>query len=311
MKVFITGATGYVGFNVASAFRRAGYEVWGLARSEEKARMLVQNEIHPVIGSMQKPESYSKTAEECSILVHTASAMNGDMVDLDQRTVETFLHASKAGVRPKTVIYTSGVWVHGNTGDRLVDETSLLSPARLVAWRPSHELMVLEAKGLKGIVIRPGVVYGRQGGRTSARFFEEAYWQGTFKVVGDGTNHWSMVHVDDLAQGYVRAADSGLVGEIFNLCDSSRHTVTEMVRAAARAADYAGMTQYIRLGEAVKEMGPYAECLALDQRVDNSKAMRLLSWTPRHESFVDGIENYFAAWKAWQERVKLVEKKAA
>src|SRR5512143_492764 len=75
MKVFITGATGYVGFNVASAFRRAGHEVWGLARSEEKARMLVQNEIHPVIGSMQKPESYAKKAAECSILVHTASEM--------------------------------------------------------------------------------------------------------------------------------------------------------------------------------------------------------------------------------------------
>jgi len=311
MKVFITGATGYVGFNVASAFRRAGHEVWGLARSEEKARMLVRNEIHPVIGNMQNPESYSKTAEKCSILVHTASAMNGDMIDLDQRTVEAFLHASKAGVQPKTVIYTSGVWVHGNTGDRLVDETSPLSSVRLVAWRPSHELMVLEAKGLNGIVIRPGVVYGRQGGRTSARFFEGAYLQHALKVVGDGTNRWSMVHVDDLARGYVRAAESGLVGEIFNLCDSSRHTVAEMVRAAARAAGYAGKIQYVPLEEAVKEMGPYAECLALDQRVDNSKAKRLLSWTPRHEGFVDGIETYFAAWMAWLERVKQAELKAA
>jgi nucleoside-diphosphate-sugar epimerase len=311
MKVFITGATGYVGFNVASAFRRAGHEVWGLARSEEKARMLDQNEIHPVIGSMQKPESYSKTAEECSILVHTASEMNGDMVDLDQRTVETFLHASKAGVRPKTVIYTSGVWVHGNTGDRFVDETSPLSPARLVAWRPGHELMVLEAKGLKGIVIRPGVVYGRQEGLTSALFFEGAYGKRALKVVGDGTNRWSMVHVDDLARGYVLAAESGLVGDIFNLCDSSRHTVTEMVRAAARAAGYAGKIQYIPLEDAVKEMGAYAECLALDQHVDSSKAMRLLSWSPRHQDFVDGIETYFAAWKAGQEQVKRAEEKAA
>jgi nucleoside-diphosphate-sugar epimerase len=311
MKVFITGATGYVGFNVASAFRRAGHEVWGLVRSEEKARKLIQHEIHPVIGSMQKPESYEKRAEECSVLVHTASEMNGDMVDLDQRTVETFLHASKAGVRPKTVIYTSGVWVHGTTGDRLVDETSPLSPARLVAWRPSHELMVLEAKGLKGIVIRPGVVYGRQGGLTSARFFEGAYRQRELKVVGDGTNRWSMVHVDDLARGYVLAAMSGLVGDIFNLCDSSRSTVTEMAGAAARAAGYLGKIQYIPLEDAKREMGAYAECLALDQHVDNSKALRLLSWTPLHQSFVDGIETYFASWKAWQEQLKRIEAKAA
>ena len=311
MKVFITGATGYVGFNVASAFRRAGHEVWGLARSEEKARMLVQNEIHPVIGSMQKPESYLKTAEECSVLVHAAAEMSDDMVDLDQRTVEAFLRASKAGARPKTVIYTSGVWVHGNTGDRLVDETSPLSPARLVAWRPAHELMVLEAKGLKGIVIRPGCRLRQAGGPHERLVFEDAYRERALKVVGDGTNRWSMVHVDDLARGYVRAAVSGLVGDIFNLCDSSRHTVTEMARAAARAAGYAGKIQYIPLEEAVKEMGPYAECLALDQHVDSSKAMRLLSWTPRHQGFVDGIETYFAAWKARQEQVKRAEAKAA
>lgn len=310
MKVFITGATGYVGFNVASAFRRAGHEVWGLARSEEKARMLVKNEIHPVIGSIQKPESYIKTTEECSVLVHAAAEMSNDMVDLDQRTVEAFLRASKAGTRPKTVIYTSGVWVHGNTGDRLVDETTPLSPARLVAWRPSHELMVLEAKGLKGIVIRPGCVYGRQGGLTNT-WFEDAYRERELKVIGDGTNRWSMVHVDDLARGYVRAAESGLVGDIFNLCDSSRHTVTEMVRAAARAAGYAGKIHYIPLEEAEKEMGPYAECLALDQHVDGSKAMRLLSWSPRHQGFVDGIETYFASWKAGQEQVKRAEEKAA
>lgn len=310
MKVFITGATGYVGFSVASAFQRAGHEVWGLARSDEKARMLVQNEIHPVIGSMQKPESYLKTADGCSVLVHAAADLSKDTVELDRRTVETFLRASKAGARPKTVIYTSGVWVHGNTGDRLVDETSPLSPAKLVAWRPAHERMVLEADGVKGLVIRPGCVYGRQGSLTNS-WFEGASTERGLTVVGDGTNRWAMVHVDDLAAGYVRAAEIGLKGEIFNLSDNSRNTVTEMARAAARAAGYTGTIRYIPLEEAVKSMGPYAECLALDQHVDRSKALRLLYWIPRHQSFVDGIETYFASWNAWYEQVKRAGAKAA
>ncbi len=310
MKVFITGAAGYVGFNVASAFRRAGHEVWGLARSEEKARMLIQNEIHPIVGSMQKPESYSKTAEECSVLVHAAADLSGDSVELDRRTVETILRAGKGGARPKTVIYTSGVWVYGNTGDRLVDETTPLAPAKLVSWRPSHERMVLEADGIRGIVIRPGCVYGRQGSLTNS-WFEGAYTEHALKVTGDGSNRWSMVHVDDLAQGYVRAAESGLGGEIFNIADGSRSTVTEMALAAARAGGYTGKIQYIPLEEAVKTMGPYAECLVLDQHVDGSKATRLLYWTPRHQSFVDGVETYFASWKAWQEQAKRAEAKAA
>jgi nucleoside-diphosphate-sugar epimerase len=310
MKVFITGATGYVGFNVASAFRRSGHEVWGLARSEEKARMLVQNEIHPVIGSMQKPESYLKTAEESSVLVHAAADLSGETVEMDRTTVETFLRAGKVGARPKTVIYTSGVWVHGNTGDRLADETAPLTPAKLVSWRPAHERMVLEADGIRGIVIRPGCVYGRQGGLTNT-WFEGAFREQVLRVIGEGNNRWSMVHVDDLALGYVRAAESGLGGEIFDIVDSSRSTMTEMAQATARAAGYAGKIQYVPLADAVKEMGPYAECLALDQHVDGSKARRLLSWTPRHQSFVDGIETYFAAWKARQEQVKRAEAKAA
>ena len=309
MKVFITGATGYVGFNVASAFRRAGHEVWGLARSDEKARMLVQNELHPVIGSMEKPESYLKTAEECSVLVHAAADLTKDTVELDRRTVETFLRSGKAGARPKTVLYTSGVWVHGNTGDRLADETTPLAPAKLVAWRPAHERLALEADGVKGIVIRPGCVYGRQGSLTNSWF--EGVSKRALTAVGDGTNRWAMVHIDDLAEAYVRAAEAGLGGEVFNIVDNSRSTVTEMARAAARAAGYTGKIQYLPLEEAVKSMGPFAECLALDQHVDRGKALRMLSWTPRHQSFVDGIETYFASWKARQEEVKRAEAKAA
>jgi nucleoside-diphosphate-sugar epimerase len=120
-----------------------------------------------------------------------------------------------------------------------------------------------------------------------------------------------MVHIDDLARAYVRAAESGLGGETFNVVDGTRYTVAEMARAAARAAGYAGTIQYVPLEEAVKAMGPYAECLALDQHVDGRKAMRILSWSPRHVGFIDGIETYFAAWKAWQEHVKGIEAKAA
>ncbi len=171
--------------------------------------------------------------------------------------------------------------------------------------------MVLEAEGLKGIVIRPGVVYGRQGGLTSAWFLEGAYRQRALKVVGDGTNRWSMVHIDDLARGYVLRQRAGLWATYSTSATARDSTVTEMAQAAARAAGYSGKIQYIPLEDAVKEMGLYAECLALDQQVDGSKAMRLLSWTPRHQGFVDGIETYFASWKAWQEQVKRAEEKAA
>ena len=94
MKVFVTGATGYVGFNVASAFRRAGHDVWGLVRSPEKSETLAMNEIHPVMGSMEQPQSYLSIAEECSVFIHAAFDMQADTVALDKTTVETMLTGS-------------------------------------------------------------------------------------------------------------------------------------------------------------------------------------------------------------------------
>jgi nucleoside-diphosphate-sugar epimerase len=67
MKVSVTGATGYIAFNVATALRRAGHEVWGLVRRNEKARVLVRHEIRPVMGTLQEPGPWLKRREHRSI----------------------------------------------------------------------------------------------------------------------------------------------------------------------------------------------------------------------------------------------------
>ena len=239
MEVFITGATGYVGRAVARAFRRAGHEVWGLCRSEAKALTLARGEIHPVLGDIAKPDTYAKRAEACCVLVHAAADMQAGVVGPDRVVVDAFLGAARRGAQPKTLVFTSGVWVHGDTGGALVDETAPLAPPKLVAWRPAHEQLVLGAPGARGLVIRPGCVYGGQGGLTG-QWFQGAYRDKALRVVGDGRNRWAMVHVEDLADAYVRAAESGLGGEVFNVADRSRCAVDEMAGAAAKAAGYAG-----------------------------------------------------------------------
>src|SRR5256885_2048495 len=147
MQVLVTGATGYVGSSVATAFRRAGHHVWGLTRSQAKARRLAQREIEPVVGDLADPKSYADVAAECAVLVHAAFEYSPNGVTKDKTAIETLIEAGRRGARPKTVIFTSGVWVHGDTGDRMVDETTPLNPVKLVAWRPAHEQVVLQASG--------------------------------------------------------------------------------------------------------------------------------------------------------------------
>jgi nucleoside-diphosphate-sugar epimerase len=299
MNVFITGATGYIGFNVAMAYRRAGHTVWGLTRNEEKAHILRRHEIAPVIGSMQKPDGWAVAARNCSLLIHAAVDYQADPFALDRKTVEYLLSLAKQGPQPKTLIYTSGVWVYGHTHGALVDETTPLNPPKLVARRPAIEQLVLKAADVRGLVIRPGCVYGYQGGLTGM-WFAAAVKEKALTAVGDGKNRWSMVHADDLAAAYLRAGESGLTGEVFNITDRSRWSVSEMVGAVARATGYAGKISFIPVDEAARTMGDFAECLALDQHADARKAVRALGWQPKHGGFVDDVETYYMSWKAAQ-----------
>jgi nucleoside-diphosphate-sugar epimerase len=299
MKVFLTGATGYVGNAVALALRRAGHEVFGLCRSADKATALARQEIHPVLGDLGRPASFAARAAESSVLVHAAADLKGGMVGPDRAALDVLLAAAKEGPQPKTLIYTSGVWVHGQTGSQPADETTPLKPARAVAWRPAHEQRVLEAKGVRGLVLRPGCVYGRQGGLTGS-WFAEAERDKVVRVIGDGRNRWAMVHLDDLAELYVRAAESDLGGEVFHVTDRSRSRVVEMAAAAAGVAGITRPLEHVPLEEAARTMGDLAEALTLDQHVDSSKAVRRLGWQPRHGGFLDGVATYFEAWKAHQ-----------
>jgi nucleoside-diphosphate-sugar epimerase len=284
--VFVTGATGYIGRNVARAFRRAGYRVLGLTRNAGKAAGLAAEEIVPVVGTLQAPQSWRAAAVSAAVLVHAAVDYNADTMALDRATVEVLIDIASA--RNTTLIYTSGVWVHGATGDRVADETTPLAPIELVAARAATEQIVLGANAPRGIVIRPAIVYGRQGGLTASFFAEQP-------VVGDGSNRWPLVHVDDLAEAYVHAAERDEAGAVYIVADRSRSTVRELVAAARQAAGLDGPPRWLPLTEARKTLGAFAEALALDQQASAARAERELDWRARHAGFVAEAAIYAAA----------------
>lgn len=298
MKVFVTGATGHIGFAVATAFARAGHETFGLLRTPSKAPLLEAAEVVPVPGSMEEPEAWRAAAEDCSVLVHCAVDDSERSWDLHRAALGALRDAGRdrAG---RLLIATSGVWVYGDTGDRAVDETAPLDPPTFVAPRPAVDAAVLSwnGGGFRTLVVRPGCVYGG-GGSLTAAWFESAAKDGAARVVGDGTNRWAMVHRDDLAELYVRAAESGLGGEVLNATDRSRATVNECAAAASLAAGAEGRLEHVPVEQAVAAMGPFATCLALNQHVDSWKAVHRLGWTPRHGGFVDAAPRLRAAWKS-------------
>ena len=293
MRILVTGATGYLGFRIATALRRAGHHVIGLTRSPARSRRLWSNEIEPVIGAIERPESYRAIAAGCAVAVHAAVDCEADVFAIDRLAVETLLAAG-----PDLLVYTSGLWIYGATGRTAVDERSPIAPVARVRRRPEMEQLALSgAGGVRGVVFRPGCAYGGEGGMFGAWFEPLARGEAP-TIVGDGVNHWPLIHVDDLADAYVKAVESRFAREIFNLNDGSRETVTEMVTAACAAAGFRGAIRYQPMAEAAETLGTFAECIVLDQHLDSSKATRLLGWQPRMKGFADQASVYYEAWKA-------------
>src|SRR3954469_16063815 len=203
MRIFLTGATGYIGSAVAERLRAAGHELTALARSDASAAKLSAAGIQAVRGDFSDPSSVGPAARAADGTISLATTYDPN---IDGPAIDAILDALAGSTKP--FIYTSGIWSHGDTGGKVVDETSPPRPAPLVSWRQAVEGRVLQAasRGIRSIVIRPAIVYGRGGG-IPAGFAESAQKDGAARYVGTGENRWPFVHVDDLADLYALALE--------------------------------------------------------------------------------------------------------
>jgi nucleoside-diphosphate-sugar epimerase len=291
MRIFLTGATGYVGSAVLDALLRASHEVIALVRDREKAERVAMRSVQPVIGDLSKPISYAAAAESCDGIIHTAYEYSKRGQDVDRAAVETLLAAARrrgeAG-RNAFFIYTSGVWVLGKTA-KPAEEDAAVDPARLVAWRPQHEQAVLDG-GVDGVVrtalIRPGIVYGGSRGIIGDMLKDAA--NGLVRVIGTGRNHWPCVYDRDVADLYARIAVNPAASGIFHANDEGDERVNDIAEALANHAKTPADIRHVPLEEARAKLGDYADALALDQKVRSPRA-RALGWTPSLRSVAGNV----------------------
>jgi nucleoside-diphosphate-sugar epimerase len=291
MRVFLTGATGYVGSAVLDALLRSAHEVTALVRDPEKAERVSLRGVHPILDDLAKPSSYSGAAETCDAIIHTALEGSKRGPKVDRQAIEALLGAAirrTAKGQPVTVIYTSGVWVLGNTSGAAAEDAPL-RPIPLVTWRPDHEKMVLDAgrgRSLKTAVVRPGVVYGGARGIIGDLLKDAA--NGLLRIVGDGRNHWPCVYDRDLADLYVRITAHPEASGVFHANDEADERVGDIVDAIAEQAKMRPDVRHVPIEEARAKLGPYAEALALNQIVRSPRA-HAIGWAPTLHSVARNV----------------------
>ncbi len=299
MKIFLTGATGYIGTAVLQSLTRGGHEVTALVRDSAKGARVAELGARPVVGNLDDAESYALAAEGHEAYVLTAFDGSGRGPDIDRRSLETLLGIAASGPSPAAVIYTWGVWVLGNTS-RPADEDAELDPAPSVTWRPEHERLVLDAKqaGVRAVVVRPGIVYGESRGIVADMLRDAS--NGLIRVVGDGRNHWPLIYARDLGELYRLLLEQPDAAGLYHANDEGDETVLELVEAMCDHVNQRPEVRHMPVEEAVTKMGGYAAALAMEQIVRSPRA-RALGWNPTMRSVAGNVSRLFEEWRADRE----------
>lgn len=294
MRVFLTGATGYIGSAVCAALLRAGHGVSALVRPSPRARRLKQQGVEVLTGDLSDIAANREALVEFDAYVHAAHEHSPRGVELDRLVIQTVRDVAWRAGR-SAFIYTSGVWVLGTTRGP-ADESAPLNPPAHVAYRVEHEQLVLESNGggVRTLVVRPGVVYGGSRGMVSEMLRDAA--NGIVRVIGTGENHWPLVYDRDLADLYVRLLATPQASGLFHANDESDERVNDLVEAMSLHVPHKPEVRYMPIAEARAKLGTYADAVVLDQVVRSPRA-REIGWTPTLRSVARNVPRLQEEWR--------------
>jgi nucleoside-diphosphate-sugar epimerase len=350
VRVLVTGATGYSGSAAARALLKRGHQVLGLARSERSAAALRDYGVEPVMGDFGDPGALGAAvaAADPDVVVSVASlgASAGDNPVSFARDRDAVRAIQGALYRPdQAFVFTSGSAVFGvfNGGEAtavVYDEDSRLplpestfAPpsagvypllvagfGQAMAARVETERIVLGDEGARGIVIRPGLVYGQGGSYDIPTIIARGRARGRAGHLGSGATTHSYIHLDDLAELYCLAVERAPAGATLHgvVGDITQHELARAVNrmlGAGEQTDSLTLVQMLGMNAAERfalsatkrlplslsgKIGSLFSppssvgsgiSLSLDKRISSEKTRRLLGWAPTRTDILQDIES--------------------
>jgi nucleoside-diphosphate-sugar epimerase len=284
MHVALTGANGFVGSHILSELQAHGHTVSGLVRDSPET--VTARGGSPVVVDLYDRPALVRLLKEADAAIHAASPGDETSASLDAAVVDAAIEAFAGTGKPYLQI--SGAWIYGDNTS-ISEESPFRSPA-LVAWKEPIERRVIEATGMRGVVIVSSVAYGDGGGVLPGLLLSSPKDDaGNLIMVGSGQQHWSTVHVADLADVFRRVLEDDSTRGYYVVGDGLSPTVAELTEAAAVAVGapgaIPGSDEEIRA-----RVGDYfADVLLLDQGMSAAKAREELGWRPAHSGLVDEL----------------------
>lgn len=289
MRVFLTGASGWIGSTIARDLLAAGHSMVGLVRSEGKAAALAAAGGTPLIGSLGDLDVLRRGAADAEGIIHTAFGLDmtriEQLADEDRTAIETFGAVFAGSVRP--IIVTSG-FLH-LTGEK-ASETD--RPEVMPAFPRASEqtAFALAERGVHASVVRnPRSVHGK--GETHGfvpMLAAMARDKGVSAYIGDGLNLWPAVHRNDAARVYRLALERGARGEVYHAVAEEGVSYREIAEAIGRQVGVPARS--LTPEEAEVHFGPLAVWVGNNGPASNAWTTETLDWVPQQVGIVADIE---------------------
>jgi nucleoside-diphosphate-sugar epimerase len=290
MRVFVTGATGFIGSAIVTELLNAGHQVLGLARSDEGARALLAAGAQVHRGNLEDPRSLSSGAGEADGTIHTAFDHNfanfAANCEKDRIAIEAFGAALAGSNRP--LVITSGTGMGsaapGQPATEDVFNTSHPNP------RSASELAgeAVAATGVNVSVVRLPQVHNTLKQGLITPLIEMSRKKGAVAYIGDGSNRWPAAHVLDVARLYRLALERQEAGSRYHAVAEDGVPVREIAEVLGRGLNVPVIA--LSPDEAASHFGWLALFAGMDMPASSTQTQQRLRWSPSGPGLIADLE---------------------
>jgi len=291
MRVFVTGATGFIGTALIPELINAGHKVIGLARSEAGAKSLAATGAQVHRGDLEDLESLCSGAAMSDGVIHLAFnhdfSKYMDNCQADRRAIEALGSVLVGSDRP--LVVTSGTAVAFVPG-RVATEDDPPVPSSVMPRSASEEATTeMVSRGVRATAMRLPQVHDRLKQGLITPLIEIARAKGVSAYVGDGRNRWPAAHLIDTARLYRLALEKGVAGERFNAVAEEGVPLRDIAEAVGRRINVPVVSKTAE--EAPEHFGWLAFFVGNDAPASSAKTQERLGWRPTQTGLIADLEH--------------------
>lgn len=289
MRVFVTGASGFIGSVIVRNLLKSGHEVVGLARSTASAKAVLEAGGKVLEGDVEDLDVLKNGAAESDGVIHTAFihdfARFKEVCEADRRAIEALGTPLVGSKRP--LIVTSGTVILKPGGVKTENEPAL--PSEIVPRSASEEAaMSLAERGVHTSIVRlPPMVHDRTKAGFASVLTQIAVEKKVSAYVGDGQNRWPAVHVEDAALVYTAALEKAAHGAHYHAVGEEGLRIKDIASTLAKKLGVP--TASLRADEAAAQFGFLSAFIGADVPASSAWTQQQLKWTPKHAGLLSDL----------------------